>query len=480
MYRAPPYQPLAYFALFVLILSIFELAGTTEAGHARFFAVSGTLAALFTVAAAVYLAVSRVLDRITVYATRRLNYILLDAAVYIAVALGVLAVDCGLLGSPLSEAADIAVGVVILGYFATIDNALARQLNWFNNNQITVSRQFRVFPMAYKFSLILTVTLLIIAVAVTLLSVHQLAGGFGEQGEQGFIVALVLLFGTILGLLLRLIHAYTRNLHAFLQAQMDILRSVQEGDFNCRAPIMSQDELGMVAVQINTMVENLRDRLHIQKTLERVVGANIMEKLLTTDGETLKRGKKEEVAIMFCDMRDFTSMSEAASSEEIILFLNSFFADLSEIVDSHNGIINKFMGDAILAVFGLEVGGNPVDNAVRSSLDILAHTRSFVLPDGSHPDMGAGIHFGTVVGGTIGSEDRYEYTFLGDAVNTASRLEGLTKRLHYRIVISSAAAAELSEEILKSFEDLGDQRVRGKAEAIRVFGRDHKQPQDDN
>jgi class 3 adenylate cyclase len=111
-----------------------------------------------------------------------------------------------------------------------------------------------------------------------------------------------------------------------------------------------------------------------------------------------------------------------------------------------------------------------VEDAVRSVLEILEHTRQFMLPDGSHPDMGAGIHFGKVMAGTIGSEQRYEYTFLGDAVNTASRLEGLTKRLKYRIVLSRDGYLELPESMRDRFTDLGKQRVRGKSEQIHVYG----------
>ena len=237
---------------------------------------------------------------------------------------------------------------------------------------------------------------------------------------------------------------------------------------------MAQDELGLIAVQINAMIENLRDRDRLHKTLERVVGSNIMEKLLSTDDDTLKRGQEDDVAIMFCDMRDFTSMSEAASAEEVIIFLNTFFSDLSEIVSRHGGTINKFMGDAVLAVYGLESQSNPVDDAVRSSLEILEHTRQFTLPDGGHPEMGAGIHYGTVMAGTIGSEQRYEYTFLGDAVNTASRLEGLTKRLKYSIIVSSDAYLQLPDETRQRFADLGKQRVRGKSEPLHVFGAESK------
>jgi adenylate cyclase len=285
-----------------------------------------------------------------------------------------------------------------------------------------------------------------------------------------FLVEVMFVFGVLLALLLRLISSYTRNIHAFLKEQMSVLHGVQMGDLEQRAPIMAQDELGLMAVQINAMIENLRDRDRLHKTLERVVGANLMEKLLATADDSHKRDQEDEVAIMFCDMRDFASRSESASAEEMIFILNTYLSDLSEIVARHGGTINKFMGDAVLAVYGLERATNPVEDAVQSALEILAHTRQFTLPDGRPPEMGAGIHYGSVMASTIGSEQRYEYSFLGDTVNTASRLEGLTKRVGYRVVVSSQGYVQLPDATRARFRDLGRQRVRGRAEPLHVFG----------
>ena len=163
-------------------------------------------------------------------------------------------------------------------------------------------------------------------------------------------------------------------------------------------------------------------------------------------------------------------MSEGIPAEELIIFLNTFFSELSEIVSRYNGIINKFMGDAILAVYSTEHPTWAIDNAMATALDIAHRVHQFPLPDGSPSSAGIGIHFGKVVAGTIGSEQRYEYTYLGDAVNTASRLEGLSKRLGHSIIISADAYQMLSDELKVGFVDLGPQKVRGKAEALHVFG----------
>ena len=477
MRQPEKFQTYAYFALCLGLVLGHELIYSVYSGQARFIPLALQLGVLFGIAAVVDYLVSPRLATLRPYARRRLITYAFDFGLYFVVALMVLLVEVLFLDRPFGLSIDVAIGVLVFGYFAALDNALQRQLGWFRRNEVSVDGGFTLVPMAQKFSIVMTLTILILAVTISLSSyrlIHSAAAERVDQLPLYFLLEVMFIFGALLALLLRLINSYTRNIHAFLQEQMNVLRSVQKGDLDLRAPIMSQDELGLMAVQINAMIENLRDRDRLHKTLERVVGSNIMEKLLSTDDDALKRGQEDEVAIMFCDMRDFTSMSEAASAEEVILFLNNFFSDLSDIVSRHNGTINKFMGDAVLAVYGLESESNPVEDAVTSVLEILAHTRQFMLPDGSHPDMGAGIHFGKVMAGTIGSEQRYEYTFLGDAVNTASRLEGLTKRLKYRIVISADGYQQLSEEMRRKFADLGPQRVRGKSEPIHVFGTEAK------
>lgn len=469
-------QPYIYFAISPIVIA---LHGLISGQFSTLEQLAGTLTILFglfmVAALLLFFFMPQVVERSSL-TNRQKHLLLLDLFLYLVVAAGVFYAEIILLGHSTSKAVHSALGVIIIGYFATIDNALCRQLLWFRNNVFTADEKFRVNPLARRFSLILTITILIIAVSITFTALHDFLGDEAypltstSRMTRFFLIDISTIFGIILALSLRLIHSYTRNLQEFLNQQMDTLRNIQSGNLENRTRIMTHDELGLVAVQINAMIEHLRDREQLHKTLERIVGPNIMEKLLHTDDETLKRGQHHDVAIMFCDMRDFTKMSEAASTEEVLFFVNSFFSELSEIVAKHNGIINKFMGDAILAVYGLESENNPVDDAVRTSLEILEHTRLFTLPDGNHPEMGVGIHYGTVVGGTIGSEQRYEYTFLGDAVNTASRLEGLTKRLDYRLIVSNEAHGHLSMDMQEGFSDLGYHRVRGKSDPVHVFG----------
>jgi adenylate cyclase len=267
-----------------------------------------------------------------------------------------------------------------------------------------------------------------------------------------------------------LFYLYHRNFILVLDIQVNTLFYVENNNFDASVPIVSDDEFALLAEYYNSMIERLRDRERVYRTLEKSVGANIMNKLLTTDEQTLKQGQSYSVAILFCDLRGFTSLSESASAEDVILFLNDYFAHVSAVISQHNGIINKFMGDAVLAIFGLEKEGNAVQDAVNASLAIIQHNIDLYMPNEMHPETGVGIDFGWVVGGTIGSEERYEYTIIGDAVNKASRLEGLSKRLDYSIILSKDAYQQLSEELREHFCDLGEHKVRGRNEAINVYG----------
>ena len=128
------------------------------------------------------------------------------------------------------------------------------------------------------------------------------------------------------------------------------------------------------------------------------------------------------------------------------------------------------MGDAILAVFGIDGKDNAAQNAIQAAMHIISHTKTINLGDDKEFDIGVGIHMGRAVAGTIGSADRYEYTFIGDVVNTASRLDGLSKRLGYRIIVSEKVFRLIPEDLRGKFVDLGPQRVRGKSDSVLVYG----------
>jgi class 3 adenylate cyclase len=403
------------------------------------------------------------------------HHFLLELSIYASIASGSIVVSHFFLEVPLTDALCGSIVILTFGYFAGVDTTLASSREWFRNGVEQNLETFRLIPTSVSLRRA-TLSVLTLILLFNLSAVLKLSISFSNHQTDyqpvitEFAIDQLFFLTTLSLLMIGAIRSYSHNLHYILESQLKALRDAQAGEFTRKIPILSQNELGIMGIQLNRLVDYVHGREKIEQLLKRVVSPDIMEKLLTTDTETLKHGEEREVAILFCDIRGFTEMSEGASAEEVIMFLNTFFSELSEIVSRYNGIINKFMGDAILAIYSTEHPAWAIDNAMASALDIAHRVQQLRLPDGSPSSAGIGIHFGKVVAGTIGSDQRYEYTFLGDAVNTASRLEGLSKRLKHTIIVSSEAYQMLSSPLKAELVDLGMHQVRGKAENIHVYG----------
>ena len=390
---------------------------------------------------------------------------------YLFIALTTLFMGVTVLHQPLAVIGKSALAIIEVGFYIAIGITLEVEHSYIQSHpphhsfhphkMITAGQKSRYFLL-----LLLSADWVIFALVYF---DHLNSPYYLQRVEQNF-EELLFVYTVIISLSLYLVYLYHRNFTHILEIQINALKQIEEGRFDVTIPIVSNDELALLAGYHNGMVERLRDREHLHKTLEKSVGANIMNKLLTTDEETLKLGESYHVAILFCDLRGFTRMGESASAEEVILFLNDYFANVSRLISQHNGIINKFMGDAVLAIFGLDNDGNAVEDAVNAAMAIIDNNADIYMPDDMHPKTGVGIDFGLVMGGTIGSEQRYEYTIIGDAVNKASRLEGLSKRLGYSIILSEKAYNLLCHDLRQHFCNLGAHKVRGRNEAINVYG----------
>ncbi|MDX1747364.1 MAG: adenylate/guanylate cyclase domain-containing protein, partial [Halobacteriales archaeon] len=176
------------------------------------------------------------------------------------------------------------------------------------------------------------------------------------------------------------------------------------------------------------------------------------------------------VCVMFMDIRDFTTFSETRTPDEVVEFLNRLFEPLVDVVSRHQGIINKFLGDGFMAVFGAPVSdGRDTENAVRAALEMIDVVDG-LRTAGTIPDVEIGIalHTGEVTTGTVGSRRRKEYTVIGDTVNVASRLEGLNRRFGSRLIVSGG----VWEEVRGRFPDLTGTEI----EPVRVKGRSRPVP----
>ena len=218
----------------------------------------------------------------------------------------------------------------------------------------------------------------------------------------------------------------------------------------------------------------------IRRAFSRFVPAQVIDSLVEQTDENDEKvgvGETRTVAILFSDIRSFTNISERNKPDVLVAFLNRYFTVMVDIIKKHGGTIDKFIGDAIMAEFGTPVSYE--DNCrravaaaceMRSALDTL-EIGDLVLPEGMKFDTGIGIHYGDVIVGSIGSKDKTDYSVIGDSVNLASRLEGLTKTYGTHILVSDSVVEDAGKNSF-AFRHIDDVRVKGKKNAVEIYAVD--------
>ena len=197
------------------------------------------------------------------------------------------------------------------------------------------------------------------------------------------------------------------------------------------------------------------------------VSPQIAEKLLRQPVELA--GELRNVCVMFLDIRNFSGYAAAARPEAVMAYLNKLFGFMIDVVNAHHGIVNKFLGDGFMAVFGAPVDdAESCKHAAGASLEILGRLDRLNAAGAIHPTrVGIGLHVGEAVTGNVGSAERKEYAIIGDVVNLASRLEQATKELHARLLISEAVRRNLDATI--AAEDLGLVELKGQPAPAQVY-----------
>lgn len=246
---------------------------------------------------------------------------------------------------------------------------------------------------------------------------------------------------------------------------------VEEGDLDAKAPVRSEDELGRLAASFNRMVEGVKREAFIRDLFGQYVTPELAKIAIEHEGRL--DGQLVTSTIIFSDIRDFTGVSESLPASNLIDMLNRYFDRMSALIVENGGLVNKFGGDSLLAVFGTPLNPHP-DHAARAVRAALAMERALIefnqeqartyLPE---LRIGIGIATGDVVAGNVGSAKRLEYTVLGDAVNVASRLQTMTKELHRTILANAETARAAPDEA--HFEDVGEVPVRGRTKTTRVL-----------
>jgi adenylate cyclase len=228
------------------------------------------------------------------------------------------------------------------------------------------------------------------------------------------------------------------------------------------------DSLGAVVI-----ADDITQEQRLMSTLCRYVTRQIAEQVLADRNNLKLGGNRSVVTVLFSDIRDFTTISERSTAEEIVAMLNDYFSRMIEPIFRFDGTLDKFIGDALMAVFGAPVSReNDAERAVRAALAMRRALKEYNRDRaalGLNPiENGIGITSGEAVSGNIGSEQRMDYTVIGDTVNVAARLEGLTKNYDSKILINDSVYEQIREKI--PCVDLGRILVKGKGGEVHIYG----------
>jgi adenylate cyclase len=267
----------------------------------------------------------------------------------------------------------------------------------------------------------------------------------------------------VAGLLSR---SVTRPLHDLV----GVVHKIRGGDLTASTTLTGHDEIGHLGTALNEMAHGLRDRDRIKEIFGRYVTTQVSQELL--EKQITLGGERRRVTMLFSDIRNFTSMSEGMTPERIIEFLNDYFSEMVDAVFEHHGVLDKFIGDGMLAVFGsLDVVEGHERRAVLTALRMkarLAKLNGERAMIGQPPiAIGIGVHTDEVIVGNIGSRKRLEYTVIGDGVNTCSRVEGLNKEFGTTILITDATYEQVRDEF--ECRAMPEAPLKGKTKVPRVF-----------
>ena len=251
------------------------------------------------------------------------------------------------------------------------------------------------------------------------------------------------------------------------------MRRLASGDLDVKTRIYFNDEIAQIKANFNVMAEQLREREVLRETFGKYVSVEVARKLMGAGGVDLG-GEEIEATVLFCDIRNFTPMSEAMTPKEVVSFLNLYFSFVTEPIMENRGVINKFMGDAVMAIYTPALGSaDHVCDALRSALGM----RAALARLNASGKVGGGVHFGIgiqtgkMVAGNIGTLSRAEYTVIGDTVNVAARLESATKEHGVDLLVSRSVYERARDAFAGTleFKSVGPVALKGKSAPLELY-----------
>ena len=284
-------------------------------------------------------------------------------------------------------------------------------------------------------------------------------GAYMRQTLQMNLLGALLLAGVVIWLA-------ARGLSRPVDVLLGAMQRVHRGDLATKAPVVSDDELGLLSEQFNRMLAGLEERDRIRRTFARFVPESVAAALLAEEGAVASQ--EREATVLFADIESFTAIASRLAPRDVVQMLNDYFAEIARVIHARSGVITQFQGDAVLASFNLPAADpQHARHAVEAALEVHARLADATFARGIRLRARIGISTGPVVGGTVGGDERLGYTVHGDTVNLAARLEALNKDFGTRILLSPRTAELLAGSV--PLRDHGAVPVRGFAQPLRVF-----------
>lgn len=259
------------------------------------------------------------------------------------------------------------------------------------------------------------------------------------------------------------INLIARKMANQIQLLLNGAKEVGSGNLNVEISVSTKDELGHLAAEFNNMIQHLREKLQMQKFMSKLTVDMIRDSV--RDNGKKGRASKRKVAVLFSDVRNFSTIAETLDPGEIVKLINVYFDLQTKIIENHQGVVDKFMGDQIMAIFE---GKNRADNALRAAVEIQRQIRLLNQERSENGkvtlEMGIGINQGDAVMGHMGSAHRMDYTVIGDVVNVAARLCSYARA---RQIITSL---DLAKKVNGSYPTtrLKSISVKGRSKAINI------------
>jgi len=281
-----------------------------------------------------------------------------------------------------------------------------------------------------------------------------------KSASLDVLILVISLAALLLGLPMMLLTS--RSISDPLSEVVDAMAEVEHGRMGTYVGVYEHSQIGRLQAGFNRMVTGLAERDRLRDLFGRHVGADVAQRAIE-EGASLS-GDVVEAAVLFIDLVGSTKLAESLPPQEVAEVLNDFFRIVVDAVDEHQGLVNKFAGDAALAVFGAPLPtGEPASAALATARALGTQLRQLPVVD-----FGIGVSAGRVFAGNIGAENRYEYTVIGDAVNEAARLADLAKTADRRILCSAAAIERADEGERAHWAECYSTVLRGRSEATHV------------